>query len=297
MKIIKLYFESPVHFGEKRLSESKITFSADTLFSALMIEAVGLGKEDEFYQLASNNLVKFSDAFPFIDQYYYIPKPMFNLKLEKEDENLSKAFKKLIYVPIDSLEDYLSGGLDAYFERESFNLGKLALSEKVQQHDFKDSEPYNVGTFTFKENTGLYVLIEQTHPLLEELLENLQYSGIGGKRNSGYGKFKFEILEDSDIEDLFSAKGNRKILLSGALPKDAELEQALKKASYLLERRGGFVQSDTYATNLVKKQDLYVFKNGSTFENSFDGDIYQVGKKGNHPVYKYAKSFFLEVSV
>ena len=92
MKIIKLYFESPVHFGEKRLSESKITFSADTLFSALMIEAVGLGKEDEFYQLASNNLVKFSDAFPFIDQYYYIPKPMFNLKLEKEDENLSKAF-------------------------------------------------------------------------------------------------------------------------------------------------------------------------------------------------------------
>ena len=56
MKIIKLYFESPVHFGEKRLSESKITFSADTLFSALMIEAVGLGKEDEFYQLASNNL-------------------------------------------------------------------------------------------------------------------------------------------------------------------------------------------------------------------------------------------------
>lgn len=63
MKIIKLYFESPVHFGEKRLSESKITFSADTLFSALMIEAVGLGKEDEFYQLASNNLVKFSDAF------------------------------------------------------------------------------------------------------------------------------------------------------------------------------------------------------------------------------------------
>ena len=97
MKIIKLYFESPVHFGEKRLSESKITFSADTLFSALMIEAVGLGKEDEFYQLASNNLVKFSDAFPFIDQYYYIPKPMFNLKLEKEDENLSKAFKKLLY--------------------------------------------------------------------------------------------------------------------------------------------------------------------------------------------------------
>lgn len=297
MKIIKLYFESPVHFGEKRLSESKITFSADTLFSALMIEAVGLGKEDEFYQLASINLVKFSDAFPFIDQYYYIPKPMFNLKLEKEDENPSKAFKKLLYVPIDSLEDYLSGGLDAYFERESFNLGKLALSEKVQQHDFKDSEPYNVGTFTFKENTGLYVLIEQTHPLLEELLENLQYSGIGGKRNSGYGKFKFEILEDSDIEDLFSAKGNRKILLSGALPKDAELEQSLKNASYLLERRGGFVQSDTYATNLVKKQDLYVFKSGSTFENSFDGDIYQVGKKGNHPVYKYAKSFFLEVSV
>ncbi len=40
MKIIKLYFESPVHFGEKRLSESKITFSADTLFSALIIMVV-----------------------------------------------------------------------------------------------------------------------------------------------------------------------------------------------------------------------------------------------------------------
>ncbi|GFH41495.1 CRISPR type III-associated RAMP protein Csm4 [Lactococcus hodotermopsidis] len=297
MKIVKLHFESPVHFGEKRLSESKMTFSADTLFSALMIEAVGLGKEDEFYQLVSSDVIKFSDAFPFIEQSYYIPKPNIKIDLENEDERLRKSFKKLTYISTDVLGNYLSGQLDAFFERENFDLGKSSLSEKVRQHDFKDSEPYNVGTFTFKENTGLYFFVKQVHPLLEELLETLQYSGIGGKRYSGYGKFNFEILEDNELNALFSAKGNRKILLSGALPKDDELEQATKNASYLLERRGGFIQSDNYETYLVKKQDLYVFKSGSTFENGFEGSIYQVGKKGNHPVYKYAKSFFLEVTV
>lgn len=297
MKIVKLNFESPVHFGNKRLSESNMTFSADTLFSALMIEAANLGRDEAFYQLISRDKLIFSDAFPFIEDYFYIPKPIMTIDLKTEDERLYKALKKLTYIPIHVLGDYISGELDVFFEYDRFNVGKASLAEKVRQYDLKDAEPYVVGTYTFNDNSGLYFFVNDVPELFVDLLNHLQYSGIGGKRNSGYGQFKFEILEDVSLNNLFEVKGNRKILLSGALPKDEELDNAVKNAAYLLERRGGFIQSEKYAEHLVKKEDLYVFKSGSTFEHHFVGDIYQVGKNGKHPVYKYAKAFFLEVVV
>ena len=47
-KVFKLSFKTPVHFGKKRLSDGEMTITSDTLFSALFIEALQLGKETDW---------------------------------------------------------------------------------------------------------------------------------------------------------------------------------------------------------------------------------------------------------
>ena len=67
----------------------------------------------------------------------------------------------------------------------------------------------------------------------------------------------------------------------------------MQDARYLLQRRSGFIASDDYSDKNVKKNDLYTFAAGSAFKNSFSGDIYDVSGNGRHPVYRYAKPFFI----
>ena len=76
---------------------------------------------------------------------------------------------------------------------------------------------------------------------------------------------------------------------------DDELEQALEDASYLMQKRSGFVASAIYADEWRKKRDLYVFSAGSCFKNCFQGDIFDVSDGGRHPVYRYAKPLFMGV--
>ena len=72
------------------------------------------------------------------------------------------------------------------------------------------------------------------------------------------------------------------------------LENVLKNADYLLKKRGGFVVSEDYASEYLKKKDFYVFQSGSCFQEKFEGDIFDVSA-GSHPVYRYAKPFFMGV--
>ena len=43
--IIRFSFSTPVHFGKSKLEDGEMCFSADTLFSALFLEAMKKGKE------------------------------------------------------------------------------------------------------------------------------------------------------------------------------------------------------------------------------------------------------------
>ena len=120
--------------------------------------------------------------------------------------------------------------------------------------------------------------------------------GRGGKKSTGLGKYilrPVKLLEA--LERHLKKDADRNILLSVGLPQDKELENALEGASYQLIKRSGFVSSDTYAEELRKKKDLYVFAAGSCFEHRFEGDIYDVSDNGSHPVYRYAKPLFMGV--
>lgn len=87
----------------------------------------------------------------------------------------------------------------------------------------------------------------------------------------------------------------KNILLSTALPEDEELEQVMKDSSYFLIKRSGFVDSSEYALQQMRKRDLYVFSSGSCFAHTFRGRIIEERNGGKHPVFRYAKAFFMGV--
>ncbi len=274
--IVKLNFLSPIHIGNRSLGDSEYEIKADTLFSALCIES---GDIDKVLREVREKGLRISDALPFIDEFYYIPKPM--IYIEQKEENY-KLFKKINYITEDTLDFFLKGELYPEDELENFILGESDIRTRVAI----GGDPYQVGTFTFNKNAGLYVIVEHTSDYIFEVFERLQYSGLGGKRSSGLGRFSFTLEPCYDFP-----QGDKKILLNTAMAKEDELEEALRGANYLLQKRAGFIHESNY-----KKQDFYSFKAGSVFVNTFQGDIFDVGND-QHPVYRYCLPMFMGVNI
>ena len=317
-KIVKLKFLAPVHFGRGRLSDSAYTCDVATLFSALFIEALREGCSDELLSAARTGALSISDAFPFVGDVLYLPKPMVpsasasvqRSKLDgTQDSRARKASKKLEYIPALRYRDYLSGDFDPVVELEHFDIGTSALQTRVNllRTDTENALPYHVGSFSFSPDAGLYFLAQTDGFELDALLESLSYSGLGGKRSSGYGRFSYSI-ENCDSLSVISgdsgtnatesvASKHRSVLLSTAAPTSAELtDELLSEARYKVVRRGGFVQSATYSETLQKRRDFYLFAAGSVFTRRFTGDVFDVGSaQGTHPVYRYARAMWMEV--
>lgn len=307
--IYKLKFETGVHFGNGFLADSESTFQADTLFSALCIEAVKIGGEEKinkFVKAANEGKIKISDSFPYIGKTLFIPKPFMPLETDKNKKSNSKekkAYKKLKYLPINELDKYLKGDLDVISVNKE--VGKLGINEErnvAAVRKEEDAEPYHLGVYRFSDGAGLYIIAEfesdESKKLFDELFKSLSYTRIGGKVSAGLGRFKIEEEKISkELEKRFdnAESSNVKMSLSVSLPKDEEMDCALENAFYRVEKRSGFVASEKYSDSLVKKRDLYVIQAGGCFEKVFEGSIVDVSISGAHPVYRYAKPLFMEV--
>ncbi len=300
-KIYKFSFTTPVHFGTGILNESAISFCADTLFSALYIEALKLGIADQLYDMTVNGKLLISDAFPYIGRQYFLPKPM--LYVEGKDRGNShekKQYKKLKYIPVGEMEHFLNGELDSK-KNNAYEFGKeYSQVMTAVRREKEEALPYRVGNYLFNDNCGLYIIAavekEEESRLLEELLESLSYSGIGGKRSSGKGKFVLKRgAMDPTLYAMLHEAGDRYMLIATALPQEDKLEKVMEDASYLLQKRSGFVYSADYAEEEMKKRDMYTMQAGSCFKEKFDGAIYNVNEGGKHAVYRYAKGMFLGV--
>lgn len=306
-KIYKMYFPNGLHLGRRTLEDSEFTFCADTLFSALCMEAVKYneGRLSKLCESVQAGNLLFSDGLPYIGDTYYIPKPMIRILKETDgDSNLKKAYKKLTYIPAERLEQYLAGEMDVKAESSKFQnyLGYAYSKTSAAIYDNKETLPYRVGVYRFAEGNGLYLIIGykdiEDIELTEELLTSLSYSGIGGKRSSGLGRFElYPGNLKKELLQRLSNKGKKFMTLSVALPQEQELESVMEHATYLLMKRSGFVASETYADDFYRKKDLFVFQTGSCFETPFKGMVYDVSNEGGHPVYRYAKPMFLEVSI
>ena len=296
-RLYRLSFPHGIHAGDHNLDESMISFHADTLFSAMYQEALKLSEEksERFLWEAKEGLIQLSDTFPYIGETEYLPKPMCRVEAQDQqgDSVLKKAYKALSFIPMEKMSQYLQGGLDALTEKEKLSkLGVHDLKTSAAITGLEETMPYHVGVFYFHEGNGLYLIIgTEEGTAVEELLYSLSYTGIGGKRSAGFGRFDI-----TDIRELkgspFNEEGSLYMTLSVALPSENELEPALSQASYQMIRRSGFVASGTYAPELRKKRDLYVMTAGSCFGSRFSGDIYDVSEGGSHPVYRYEKPLF-----
>lgn len=304
-RIVKLSFSGPVHFGARRLSDGAYTCDAATLFSALYIEALQVGCADELLHAAKSGDLQLSDAFPFIGEQLYIPKPMLGnvrsdtKRVDVVDSRERKANKKLKYIPLTALGDYLAGDFDFIDALAKFDLGTSFARTKVNltRETSDDAEPYHVGAFSFNHGCGIYFVVRGPYDVAT-LFEQLGYSGIGGKRTSGYGRFSVHIQDADDFGTrLSNPASGRAMLLSSSAPKESELtDELLADAKYHLCRKGGFVQSTTHAETFRKKRDMWVFAPGSVFSNDFEGDVFDVNETpGAHPVYRYARAMWMEV--
>lgn len=303
----KLSFPKGVHFGNNSLENSEYTFSADTLFSALCQEAVKFGDDylEKLYSLCKNGDILFSDGLPFINDNYYIPKPVIRIESdEKKDYKAKKAFKNLKYIPVSKLDDFVNGKLNATVEKEFFNknFGSRIVKTSIIKNN-EETVPYRIGVYQYHKDSGLYIIVGYKNveylSFVEELLESLSLSGLGGRRSTGLGRFDLGFI--NDIDNIFAGRLNKKgsqyMTLSISLPKDDEMKLALTDSKYVLVKRSGFVASDSYADTNMRKRDIYLLKSGAYIKNIYEGDIYDVSDGGNHPVYKYAKPLFMEVSV
>lgn len=302
-QLYKLEFLNNVHFGKNSLNDAEISFSADTLFSALCIEALKSGELKKLYEITQKGELVISDAFPYQGKTYYLPKPCVRIERTESRGNSSekKKIKKMKYIPAEQMDSWLSGNFVPDERYDLSRLGKKGVKVSVAVRGKEEPNPYRVKYFSFNEGNGLYFLAggtEENLNFLEKLMTSLSYSGLGGKRYAGMGRFDYRIAGiPENIQKRLQQKAARYMLLSTALPDEEELPQVMQEADYQLVRRGGFVASETYSEQQMRKKDLYVFAAGSCFGKTFSGNIYDVSSGGKHAVYRYAKGFFMGVDV
>ena len=285
-----------VHFGNGTLSSSDFSFSVSRLFSALFLEALKVGKQEELLQLAQEKDFVLSDAFPILNETPFLPKPIGYPDFSKNDEQISreirrkaKASKKLQYIPWNLMDQYLTGNADidqiTKMQKDMFS---------VQYVTKKGVDPYEVAVTSM--NCLLYV-IAPVNDLLNQLMNLLQYSGLGGERSSGYGRFSLSRrdLPSELAERLTVEKSGLSMLMSTSLPQEKELGVSLQNAKYLLKKESGFAYSESTGS-LLRKQDLYKFVAGSTFKQTFAGEIIDIRPQDfSHPVWNYSKGLFYQL--
>jgi len=323
--LFKMHFKSALHIGSDSgvtsLISSEMQIHSDTLFSSLCIEALqadGQNELDRLYSYVKDGKLCFSDAFPFSGDELYIPKPIISVqsKSVSRDSDDVKKIKKLVYLPITEFEEYLAylkgdelKGFKGLAENKQFGVTNIRAMASIHGED--ETEPFHVGIFEFLQDCGLYIIVayeaDEQFELMKKLLTLLSLSGIGGKRTAGMGSFELEdeIFLDSPFTEaqeylnkfLTLEKTTWSMTLNVSLPVDEELDEVIKESYFKLTRRGGFVQSQSYAENPIKKQVIHLISAGSCVKKRFKGDIFDVSINGTHPVFRMAKPLFMGVDI
>lgn len=299
--IWKLSFNTGVHLGEGRLSDSGSSISADTLFSAFckeILSSMGEEKLRVFVEEVKEGKLKFTDCFPYKGNSYFLPKPLLAVRFPEENFMKNrKISKKMQYIDVKEYASYLEGVIDLdRYEVPTFGKSGLKVSNSIEKGE---ATPYHIGVFHFYKDSGLYFISADDNSIafeiFMEVLEGIGLTGIGGKRSSGLGKFDI-IPGNNDllIEKLKNSTGSNFISLTTSFPKEKEAE-VLKEAKYILKRRGGFISSEEYSESPVRKKEFYSLAAGSVFKREFEGDVFDVSRGGSHPVYRYGKPIFMEV--
>lgn len=349
--LYKLKFLTPVHLGADKpgigIEKVSPACHADTLFSAICMESISLYGEESVGKLveeAEKGDFLISDLFPYYcgsggkdDFRLCLPKPALLLNREEDidssqlpesDSTQKKKMKKLAYIPIRQWNDYLTyvAGKSKNFEcdlNSTTDTGepKVVISEEAVfprvavSREGDDATPYFIGSHIFNEHSGLYFIVklksEELKGKFNVIIKSLQYSGIGGKRTSGYGKFqladgavelvpeKVKTEDDRILAEMLSENSfPHYMALSVISPYNDEITPELQNNSfYTLIPRSGFVNSRNYNETPLKRKSIVMLGAGSCFSARLKGHIPDVSEQGGHPVYRYGMAMMMGVNV
>lgn len=310
--LFKLYFKTAVHIGSANggssLDDGEMIIRSDTLFGALCCEAAKNNAIDKLYGYFNGEILNTSDTLPFSADELYLPKPILYVERENKedgDSSIKKELKAIEYIPLSLFEKYIEGLKGGRLNLEDYasDFGQMSVYTRVNKKDGTEPLPYHIGSWRFKPDSGLYIILksknEEAKALFCELLTNIGLSGIGGKKTSGLGKFNIEEakIPSKLLVLLKDTKARHQMLLGTALPKDEELDYIVDNGWYKILRRGGFISSSTYSDRHLKKKTIYMLSAGSVLSKRFAGSIMDLSHKGNHPVWRCANTLFAGVNI
>lgn len=304
-KIYKMYFKTGVRCGMGKTELNSIEIPSDIIFSAIINEASKIYEENlnNILDCFINRKLLLSDAFPFIGEEYLLPKPLISFVKESGDSTEKKLYKKISHIPISKFEEYIGGkSKPQEILDKTENLGNMQVDPRIQKKFEGDNNIYYISYYRFNKDCGLYFVLAFEDDECEEIFDNiiyaLSFTGIGGKKTSGLGKF--EIVEENLPKELFGKINTQKanMLLNSSMAREDELYKINEDSKYTLIRRGGLIYSEhSKASEIVtkRKRTMHFFKAGSIFNNKFEGDIFRVDDGFVHPVYRYGIPMWLEV--
>ena len=326
--IFPFTFTSSVHFGNTNeggsLDKVQITISSDTFVSACVNE-IGYNQVEVEWFLESLRLghIKISSLFPFKnlsqELELFVPRPIYvghrkydaitNTSLLQEQVKQQKKIKKIGYVRASNLYNE-SGQYSPSEVTDEPIFGQFLTSQRVALRE-DNSKPYVVGSFKFVHDAGLYCILgvknEGDIERVKAIFEFLSYTGIGGKRSSGYGQFMLENEFELDelplcgddaaaLYNLLHQEGHIYMSVSAITPKADEIE-TLSHGTYKLKRRSGFVYSESIVAP-YKRNSFYALQEGSCMPVQLEGQVIELyHDQSPHPIYKYMKGFWLGVNV
>lgn len=328
--LYKLRFPNGIHIGTasgNTLEETMIGVYSDTFYSALYNEYMKIYNDNELYKVSKTGDFLVSDLLPFKEKEarttdFYLPKP-FMPKEPSNDKNKTKItvdrkkVKATNFIPADKLEEYFSflkNGTNFPIIDDDFGKKQLYTKNKVSLEN-EDTQLYNIEIFKFNEKSGLYFIVklpenEKWQRIFENILESLSLTGIGGKKNSGFGQFvsedpmffdgtDFDAIEsDSDafINRALFSNEKKFLILSSYSPKIEEIGKIKENENYYqLIKRSGFVNSSSYSEQAEKRKQVYMLSSGSVLSFKPEGKILDLNLHGKHSIYRMGKPIVLGV--
>ena len=329
--LYKLRFPSGIHIGTafgNTLEETMISVYSDTFYSALFNEYMKIYNNDELYKISEDGNFLVSDLLPFKEKDdmstdFYLPKPFMpkepaNNKNKTEITVDRKKVKATNFIPADKLEEYFSflkNGTNFPIIDDDFGKKQLYTKNKISLEN-EDTQLYNIEVFKFNEKSGLYFIVklpenEKWQEIFQNILDSLALTGIGGKRNSGFGQFvikedamnfdgldfeKFESESDAYINKALYSNEEKFLIISSYSPKIGEIEK-LKDGDnyYQLIKRGGFVNQSSYSEQPEKRKQVYMLSSGSILSFKPEGNILDLNLHGKHNIYRMGKPIMLGV--
>ncbi|MDU2235274.1 MAG: type III-A CRISPR-associated RAMP protein Csm4 [Fusobacterium periodonticum] len=332
--LYKLRFLNGIHIGTasgNTLEETMMSVYSDTFYSAIFNEYMKIYNDDELYKISETGEFLISDLLPFKEKEdmstdFYLPKPFISLQRnettkEKNDEEVidRKKVKATNFIPADKLGQYFSflkTGKNFPEIDDDFGKKELYTKNKVSLKN-EDTKLYNIEVFKFNEKSGLYFIVRlpennEWQEIFENILESLSLTGIGGKRNSGFGQFisedpmffdgeDFDAIEsesDAYINKALYSEEEKYLSISSYSPKIEEIEKIKESENYYqLIKRSGFVNSSLYSEQSEKRKQVYMLSSGSVLSFKPEGKILDLNLHGKHSIYRMGKPIVLGVKI